>query len=154
MARKYAKKTRNNRRLNWLWIVLGAAAVIMVGAIILTSILANPAQTANAPAPVEITVEQAFTKYQQGALILDVRSQEEWDQSHIQGSILIPLEELENRLAELPRDREMVVVCRSGYRSASAATLLMQNGFTLISSMSGGLNAWQEADFPLEGGTQ
>ena len=67
--------------------------------IIVAAILFIPRITGNT----HISVALAYQKYQQGAFFLDVRSQEEWDQIHIASSTLIPLDELQNRLSELPK---------------------------------------------------
>jgi rhodanese-related sulfurtransferase len=98
----------------------------------------------------ELTAAQAYVKWQEGVFFLDVRTQEEWDDFHLKGSRLIPLSELQDRLAELPRDREIVVVCRSGHRSLTAVNILQGEGFTQLASLSGGLQAWQEAGYPVE----
>ena len=98
---------------------------------------------------VEISPAQAYAKYQQGAFFLDVRSQEEWNQFHIAGSTLIPLDQLQNRLSELPNNKDIVVVCLTGHRSMSGATILQQAGFTRVSTLSGGLQAWIDANYPV-----
>jgi rhodanese-related sulfurtransferase len=64
-----------------------------------------------------------------GSLILDVRTAEERAGGHLPGSIHIPLHELRRRLTELPRDREIIVHCRSGQRSYNACRILQQHGF-------------------------
>ena len=78
--------------------------------------------------------------------ILDVRTVPEYDGplGHIEGSTLIPVQELETRLAELEpyRDQELIVVCRSGNRSRRATILLNRNGFKAI-NMLGGMKAWK-----------
>jgi hydroxyacylglutathione hydrolase len=81
--------------------------------------------------------------------ILDVRSDREWDSGHIQGAIHIPLGGLEDRVGELQKDAEIFVVCGSGYRSSIAASLLQANGFMKISSMDGGMMAWNKRQLPL-----
>jgi rhodanese-related sulfurtransferase len=81
--------------------------LIAVAGILLLSSKATPS--------VEIPPAQAYAKYQQGAFFLDVRSQDEWNQFHIAGSTLIPLDQLQNRLSELPGDKDIVVVCLSGH---------------------------------------
>ncbi|RMF41614.1 MAG: rhodanese-like domain-containing protein [Anaerolineae bacterium] len=98
--------------------------------------------------PAEISVQQAYEKYQQGTLLLDVRTQPEWDEYHAPNAILIPLDELPNRLSELPKDAEIVVICRSGNRSAVATDILRQNGFN-ATSVAGGMNAWRAAGYPV-----
>jgi len=69
-------------------------------------------------------------------ILLDVRSQAEFNVNHIEGSILIPHTELEGRLSELPgRDTIIIVFCRAGARSATAAEILIENGFTNVYDM-------------------
>jgi len=80
--------------------------------------------------------------------ILDVRSKEEFDSGHIEGAYLLPVSELENRLAELPQDKPIIVYCRSGSRSTSAANILLEKGFKEIFNMTGGITEWQSKGFP------
>jgi rhodanese-related sulfurtransferase len=95
-------------------------------------------------------VDEAYQKYQDGVFLLDVRTQEEWDEYHAPDTTLIPLDQLEGRLDELPQDEEIVVVCRSGNRSQAGRDILRNNGFERSTSMSGGLNAWRAAGYPIE----
>jgi rhodanese-related sulfurtransferase len=81
--------------------------------------------------------------------ILDVRSKEEFDSGHIEGAYLVPVSELENRLTELPRDKPIIVYCRSGSRSTSAANILLEKGFKEIFNMTGGITDWQSKGFPV-----
>lgn len=83
-----------------------------------------------------------------GALAVDVREPEEWAAGHVEGSLWIPLGELQARAAELPRDRQLVIVCRSGSRSAYAADALSAAGWD-ASNLAGGLHAWTAAGLPL-----
>jgi rhodanese-related sulfurtransferase/glyoxylase-like metal-dependent hydrolase (beta-lactamase superfamily II) len=75
--------------------------------------------------------------------VLDVRTPNEWQQRHIDGSVNIPLNKLSNRLYELPRNRPIVVHCAGGYRSSIAASLLQGAGFALVAELSGGIASWQ-----------
>jgi rhodanese-related sulfurtransferase len=86
------------------------------------------------------------------ALILDVREQGEYDAGHILNSKLISLGKLAGRIGELEkyRERPIVVVCRSGQRSASACAFLGKQGFAQAYNLSGGVMAWQKASLPLE----
>lgn len=97
----------------------------------------------------EVTTAEAYEKYQQGAFILDVREPDEWIQGHIPNATLIPLGQLEKRVEELPRDQEIVVVCRSGNRSREGAVILLKAGFKQVSSMTGGMNNWTAAGYPV-----
>jgi glyoxylase-like metal-dependent hydrolase (beta-lactamase superfamily II)/rhodanese-related sulfurtransferase len=79
----------------------------------------------------------------QPPVVLDVRTVREWQEKRIEGSCNIPLNHLEERLADVPREREVVVHCGSGYRSSIAASLLEQHGFTQITDLVGGFAAWE-----------
>jgi rhodanese-related sulfurtransferase len=143
----------HRRNLAWLWVSLGALLLVGV-AILLMQPKATPSSGIS-PTPgtssVGITPAQAYAKYQQGVFFLDVRTQAEWDTFHLTGSTLIPLDQLPNRLSELPKDKEIVVVCLSGHRAQSGVTTLQQAGFTQVSYLSGGLQAWTSAGYPVEG---
>ena len=78
----------------------------------------------------------------QPPLVLDVRTAREWREQQIEGSLNIPLGRLLERLDEIPRDRQLVVHCASGYRSAIAASLLHRHGVTGIADLVGGIGAW------------
>jgi rhodanese-related sulfurtransferase len=101
--------------------------------------------------PLEISVQDAYAKYQQGVFFLDVREQSEWDTFHIPNTTLIPLGELPNRLNELPRDQLIIVVCRSGHRSAQGRDILLNAGFTNVVSVAGGLTEWSNQGYPIDG---
>ena len=97
-------------------------------------------------------MEEAVAKRDSGAFILDVREPDEWNQFHVPGSTLIPLGELASRVSELPKDQGIVVVCRSGNRSANGRDILLSEGFTQVTSMAGGLTQWKAAGFPTVSG--
>lgn len=84
-------------------------------------------------------------------LVLDVRQPDEYRAGHIRGAQLIPLSELQQRVGELPRDRKIVCVCRSGNRSSNATRLLAPLGFDVV-NMDGGMIAWQRAGLPVKQG--
>ena len=77
-------------------------------------------------------------------LVLDVREDDEWQAGHVAGSVHVPLRELGARYVELPADRQTLVVCRVGSRSAYAAAFLVQQGRDAV-NLDGGLVAWQRA---------
>jgi rhodanese-related sulfurtransferase len=104
------------------------------------------------PAPPEISAAQARTELAGGALLVDVREPSEYSAGHIPGAITLPLGDLAARLSELPRDRLIITICRSGVRSAQARDLLLQNGFPRVTSLAGGIQAWQAAGYFLQGG--
>ena len=88
-------------------------------------------------------------KFGKHPLVLDVRQPDEYRQGHIAGSKLIPLNELHRRMKELPQGREIVCVCASGSRSASAAKTLAKEGYTVF-DMQGGMLAWRRAKLPVQ----
>jgi rhodanese-related sulfurtransferase len=102
--------------------------------------------------PSETTVEQGRQKYDSGVFLLDVRLQEEWNEAHIPNTTLIPLNELKDRLSELPKDQEILVICRSGNRSKQGRDILLNAGFSSVTSMAGGLNQWKAAGYPTVSG--
>jgi rhodanese-related sulfurtransferase len=137
---KTRKKTSNNQ--TYLWIGLALAAVIIIAAVFMLTRPQSGGDT-TAAFPKEITVAEAAQLRDQGAFILDVREQDEWNDYHIPGATLIPLGELPSRLNEVPQDQTVVVVCRSGNRSASGRDILLNAGFTQVTSMAGGVSSWR-----------
>jgi rhodanese-related sulfurtransferase len=97
-----------------------------------------------------ISASEAYSLYQNGAFVLDVRTQEEWNEYRAPNTTLIPLEELPSRLNEVPHDRQIVVVCRSGNRSQQGRDILLGAGYQQVTSMSGGLNEWRDKGYPIE----
>ena len=100
--------------------------------------------------PATVGVSEAYTLYQNGAFVLDVRTVEEWNEFHAPNTTLIPLDQLPARLNEIPRDRQVVVVCRSGNRSQQGRDILLNAGFQQVTSMTGGLNEWRASGYPVE----
>jgi len=133
----------------WLLIVAGLALVVLISFGITTLIQNNATVSAN---PDEISVDQAFDKYESGTFLLDVRTQEEWEEFHIPKTTLIPVDELESRLSEVPPGQEIVVVCRSGNRSQVGRDILHKAGFDSVSSMAGGLKQWKASGYPTVSG--
>jgi hydroxyacylglutathione hydrolase len=82
-------------------------------------------------------------------LVLDIRSPREWSAKHLNGSINLPLTHLQERIAEVPRDRRIAVHCAGGYRSSIAASILNQYGITNLIELAGGITAWEAAKLPV-----
>jgi molybdopterin/thiamine biosynthesis adenylyltransferase/rhodanese-related sulfurtransferase len=103
-------------------------------------------QEAHTPASADLTVEDLQRRLQQGdkVFILDVRNPEEYQICKIAGSVLLPLPALPQRFNELDKNREMIVHCKSGVRSAKAIAFLKQQGFTKLKNLRGGILAWAE----------
>ncbi len=81
--------------------------------------------------------------------LLDVRTPDEYRQGHIQGGVLIPINELERRVNEVPRNRPVLVYCAVGSRSNAAAGLLSGKGFKEIFNMQDGIMGWYRNGFPV-----
>ena len=150
-SKSKVKTLEMNQGHSWLWI----ASLLVLIAILSLGISA----CSSAPAPVSadvdtlpatISIHEAHDLYQEGVFLLDVRTPEEWDEFHAPNTTLIPLDQLESRLGELPEDEPIVVVCRSGNRSQAGRDILLNNGYEPATSMEGGLNAWRDAGYPIE----
>ncbi len=91
--------------------------------------------------------ETAALFAEQKAVILDVRENDEWKAQHIEGAIHIPLGQLDSRIAELAAYKNSTIIaqCRSGKRSAKAASTLQAAGFKQVYNLAGGIIAWNEA---------
>jgi rhodanese-related sulfurtransferase len=75
-------------------------------------------------------------------LIVDVRWPDEVRAASIKGSLHIPLSQLERRMAELPKDKQLIMLCHTGNRSRFAAIMLLCSGFTDVKNLVGGIDAW------------
>ncbi|MDB5078071.1 MAG: Beta-lactamase protein, partial [Chloroflexi bacterium] len=100
-------------------------------------------------APVREVNMAALEARSHETVVLDVREPQEYAHGHIPGAVSLPQAELASRLAEVPADRPVFVVCQAGSRSRRAAQFLQQVGFTDISSVAGGTGAWRELGKPL-----
>ncbi len=101
----------------------------------------------NAPLEVDIT-EAARLAKQPDIIILDVREPEERAICHIPGSLHIPMGEVPQRLAELPTDQHILVICHHGGRSMRVAQFLWANDHPLVTNVAGGMDAWAETIEP------
>jgi len=141
--RKYILKPRRIKTPAWAWFLVVAAAALLVYFLIPQG-YANSQKLKRELSPAEVMALR-----EGGAFIVDVREQSEWEQGHIEGAALIPLGQLLQRSGELPTDRTIVVVCRSGNRSAQGRDILETAGFKTVSSMRGGMKAWQAQGYPV-----
>ncbi|SNY58424.1 Rhodanese-related sulfurtransferase [Paractinoplanes atraurantiacus] len=78
-----------------------------------------------------------------GAYLLDVREPDEWAAGHAPGAHHVPMMEIPARVAEVPTDVEVVVVCRSGGRSGQVVSYLMGNGWDNVRNLDGGMKSWE-----------
>ncbi len=87
---------------------------------------------------------------QHHAKVVDVREPHEYEAGHVPGAVSIPQAELALKLADLPKDTELLVVCQGGTRSLRAAKFLRQVGFDKVTNLSGGTSGWRDAGLPVE----
>lgn len=97
----------------------------------------------------EVSREQAQKLVDDGAQLVDVRAEHEWEAGRIAGAKHLPLAELAERTGEIDKDRPVVLYCRGGNRSTMATDALAEAGFDAV-KLSEGVVGWDEADLPLE----
>ncbi len=144
---KHQKLPKTQQSLYRIWLP-AALAIVALGLFLGLGFFRSSAPAATRTLPAEISVQEAYRLYQDGYFLLDVRTQEEWDTFHVPNATLIPLDQLPNQLSELPKDKPILVICRSGNRSQVGRDILLENGFE-ATSISGGILAWQAAGYPI-----
>ena len=136
---KNAAQKKVNNIPAWVWILV--VVIIALGGYWLIQVT-NQRQAAVSSLQQEISVAEAAQLDRDEWLFLDVREQSEWNEGHIPWATLIPVDQLEKRLSELPTNKNIVVVCQSGGRSARGRDILLEAGFDSVTSMAGGINDW------------
>ncbi len=97
------------------------------------------------PPSIEVEADDALRSVRSGALLVDVREPNELYGGHAAGALLVPMRQVDARLAELPRDRAVIVYCAAGARSASVVERLRDAGYADAWSLAGGFGAWAGA---------
>jgi rhodanese-related sulfurtransferase len=97
----------------------------------------------------EVSREEAQKLVEDGAQLVDVRAEHEWEAGRIAGAVHLPLAELAERTGELDKDRPVVLYCRGGNRSTMATDALADAGFE-AAKLSEGIVGWEQAGLPLE----
>jgi rhodanese-related sulfurtransferase len=99
------------------------------------------------PEPVQdVSAEDGHEIVEAGGFLLDVREADEWEAGHAPEAVWIPMGELQARVDELPRDRRIVAICRSGGRSHTVAGALLAAGYDAV-NLDGGMRAWAAEDY-------
>ncbi len=133
--------------------VIAFAAIALSQGVLSQGTLAPTAVTATPQAlPAEISPTDAAAKRDAGAFLLDVREPSEWASFHVPGATLIPLGQLPARLSEVPKGKDVVVMCRTGVRSAQGRDILLKAGYPRVTSLAGGLTAWRAQGLPTVAG--
>lgn len=103
------------------------------------------------PTVPSVDADEASERLEQGALLIDVREPVEWDEARIPGAVLKPMATINDWWQELPSDRDIVVQCRTGSRSAHVVhALTTQGGMTRVWNLTGGIVAWANAGKPVD----
>ncbi len=98
-----------------------------------------------------LSVEEAAELWKQGkAILLDVREERELNAAHIPGATHVALSTLRRDIPELPKDKPILCICRSGHRSVPAARRLIKAGYSEVYSVKGGIRAWQRHGLPIK----
>jgi rhodanese-related sulfurtransferase len=132
----------NSLSLSHRWLMALGVAVLLT--------LFGSAARAQAAAEVDVATAAAQIR-EKHVKVLDVREPSEFATGVIQGALLIPLGQVEKRVAELSelKDQPLYVICASGGRSAQAIKTLSKLGFTQLTNVKGGMNAWRKMDLPV-----
>jgi hydroxyacylglutathione hydrolase len=112
---------------------------------------ASDASTPKATSPsnteassVEVPIAKALTLWQdKKAVVIDVRTPAEYQEGHIPGVANIPLDQLEARIGEIPKDKQVLLICRSGKRSGQGTALLRSKNMSNVYNITEGMNGWQ-----------
>jgi len=132
---------------------MSASAVRIVTwwvAMVLAFLFLSHASASATQAPLNTQELQSLVEKERSEVfLLDVRTPGEWSGGHISGSVLIPMNQVPGRLAEIPKDKKVVVICASGARSAAVARFLDQKGYPWVVNYGGGIDDWQRRGLPL-----
>jgi len=101
-----------------------------------------PASQVAFPAISQAALLQYQAKHAEHLFVLDVRSPEEFREGHVPGAVNVPYDQITARIAEVPKNKDVVLYCRSGRRAGIAADVLMANGYTRLSYLEGDMPAW------------
>jgi phage shock protein E len=134
------------------------ASLLMVG----TAFAADTARVPRYNTPQPSSAHPAWTLVSQDALlarlakqdptlfVLDVRTPVEFAAGHVAGAVNIPVDQVAARLADVPRDKDVVLYCRAGVKSKEAAGLLERSGYKRLGHLEGDMNAWVANAHPIE----
>jgi len=136
---------RSSPRTNRLPYLLGATAVAVAALVFALSTLG--AQASGDGSLSTIDVRELHQALDDGITLVDVREPYEYEAGHIEGAQLMPLANVVALAADLPKDRPVYVVCRSGNRSLQASNALVDAGFEDVRNVDGGMIAWEAARF-------
>jgi rhodanese-related sulfurtransferase len=140
--------------------VVFAATMLAAAASIADQAGPAPSQPASAPAAASASLplisQQALlarqAKGDSSLFVLDVRTPQEFAAGHVPGAVNIPYDQVASQLGEIPKDKDVVLYCKSGRRAGLAADVLAANGYTKLEHLQGDIQAWLQDGRPVEGG--
>ena len=141
-ASKHARARGRTARLGLV------AAALFACAAVAGEPSGGPAAPAATMTQEQLVEHQA--KHPEHLFVLDVRTPEEYAEGHVPGAVNVPHDQLASRLAEVPKDKDVVVYCRSGRRAALATDVLAANGYKRVSHLEGDIQAWLARGRPVE----
>lgn len=150
--RKSSKTKKQNKNNSTMMLAVVAVAVLVFGGLMIAMNSSSGTTTTATVQSQKISPNDYVSNFNDNAtdhILIDVRTPEEFASGHIAGAVNIPVQELDQRLSEVPDDKEIVVYCRSGNRSATATQILTSSGYDGVYDM-GGIIAWQQAGLPVE----
>ena len=120
---------------------------------LLLASLVSAGALAAEPALVPVSQEALLERQQKGdesTYVLDVRSPEEYASGHVPGAVNIPYDQIASRIAEVPKDKDVVLYCKSGRRAGIAAEVLAGQGYTRLQHLEGDIVAWVDKGRPVD----
>jgi rhodanese-related sulfurtransferase len=148
MTKRKATQSKKQSNNTTLMAVIALLAVVVGGALVAMNASSGAPAAGSTVISPDYYIEN-YTNTDADHILIDVRTPGEFNGGHIAGAVNIPVEELDQRLSEVPADKDIVVYCRSGNRSATASRILTSSGFEGVYDM-GGIIAWQQAGLPIE----
>jgi rhodanese-related sulfurtransferase len=130
--------------------VLLAVVGSLLAAVTLAADPVQPTPPAKVATMTQEQLVQHQTQHADHLFVLDVRTPQEFAAGHVPGAVNVPHDQLAARLGQVPKDKDVVLYCRSGRRSALAADVLAANGYTRVSHLEGDMQAWVERGRPVE----
>ncbi|NJC88649.1 MAG: rhodanese-like domain-containing protein [Desulfuromonas sp.] len=121
---------------------------LFAGLLLVVASLAVAAVARNIDAPGAVTL----LKQRQDVYLLDVRTPQEYQQGHLAGAHLIPIDQVAQRLGELPGNRPILVYCAVGSRSAQVFNFLARRGYPEVYNLDGGIVGWAQSGYPVQQG--
>jgi rhodanese-related sulfurtransferase len=115
-----------------------------------TAATAPAAQPARMAPMTQAQLLEHLRSHPDHVFVLDVRTPQEFAEGHVPGAVNVPYDQVASRLAEVPKDKDIVLYCRSGRRAGLAADVLAAQGYTRLSHLEGDMPAWIEKGHPVE----